>query len=1456
MTSSRSAAQITSSTTVVPTCDAWINMQYDTDKAPTVNDGYGILGTHRVSAGLYGISFSNPEQFGGGAYVAICTPEFGVDAGYGPQVLDSTGLVLPTSTGKSAGIRVINFNYPAFHPGGGTATIGDSATLNAVRSNVAVFALATENNLRAPEVGNWILDSNFNNSADGGAVSALLTSAALVTTIVPVLSPIGTPTSVECTLNILTNTTSNFAYVAQPAAVSPSWFKGTPWTSSIWIKGQVGGEQVYISDASGSKTILTLTNKWKRYAVTGTPTGIFLPAMQIGLQGSGIGTATSASATFYIWGAQLEPGSLMTEFVSTPVGTQLTSYTGTKGNQDARKRLVPGAGGFGKVGATYSSSLFNKADKRKAVAYGTIVIPPNKGNSSTVSAYIENGFNVKGVSAGANSLFDVSFVTPMTSNTYCTILTGEYESNTETNLTAATPEFSLLLIRAGLNNKYKTTSGFRVESLKQNPADNSWTQQSVIYQSGLTERIHFMVFGEALQGQSYYLSNPTINSLRSASTSADYEVWSANWIDPDYGQARTGVSYVDTNNWDTFPLANSQSAVAAGILSAAPLVIPYESNNIENSLHKHQGMSVVSDRLKWRVIDRLKNVPPSRRCLYPRFLPNVIPLMNKDGNYERAYHAVHQYWANTTDGVNYGLGWTGYGSTAAATTAVFGRTMSPDSRAIANQYVTKDRFGAEISFAGITLYTGITLQSALAIDDTGITAWGGLAGFTLQFNDTLHFTPTERLYVAAAGATAHAGQFKRIPLVNASTFAKSIGAGFTVESAFVIPGATLLDGRKMPSLFCDEQAAYIKSVMVDFLNGISAGVIFDRSVTVPTPINYIIDDAENADYHTLYYYGVGDGVPRKRWTRATGYTGYGGTFGYNNTAANPKGFTLSFLYDDLGVSAGYTGPINAVDPDLLRALANDPRMTTYKFHPSGITTDASHTFNSRFMEIYNGLISTFGKYKGIGSTVGSVSEAIEVAYVAGACYGGGGIYKDSRLSASSTNYLPTSYLGGDLGKLNPENISQIYVQMAWDATMRELTEGGHYRNLVYNTIRDMGLSAGNYGRQHGNLADILFTAGGNSDPSYSTPPGPKDLICPNFYAYVGSKADSAGANPGKLAAYYPNPTNFLQKYFFNGNSYDGNRIGYDYTPVNDTVRFYHKTGLAGISKYDYGVTLSLGEGRSAAAAFSATDTGITAWKGFKYSPTDILWVGGRGITIASYVTAGNLGVGGKVYIRLHGPIGVSGVEGAAIEVEEARNNMGFLGFMIEMRTLRSAQRGSPDLWKRFTPWITTPYWTDGGFADDRRYWWELNYHLILAGAGPLAVWCDSTYAALSPDPRGKLDGDAKLVHTALNNWRIISGNSKCGPPRITDYPQLNDQVIVSGAPLLSGANAGLYAWRLTVRPGLIGERIVLAQSARSDIPLTITIDDIATDYHGVAPNGVRGAWLLTKSAVPPVYTIV
>jgi hypothetical protein len=86
----------------------------------------------------------------------------------------------------------------------------------------------------------------------------------------------------------------------------------------------------------------------------------------------------------------------------------------------------------------------------------------------------------------------------MTNNTYCVILSGEYES---TDTTAGVDEFALLLVRAGTGNRFKTTNGFRVEELRQNTADNSWYEAAVRYQKGFTQRIHFMVFGGATYGQ-------------------------------------------------------------------------------------------------------------------------------------------------------------------------------------------------------------------------------------------------------------------------------------------------------------------------------------------------------------------------------------------------------------------------------------------------------------------------------------------------------------------------------------------------------------------------------------------------------------------------------------------------------------------------------------------------------------------------------------------------------------------------------------------------------------------------------------------------------------------------------------------------------------------------------------------------------------------------------------------
>jgi hypothetical protein len=166
---------------------------------------------------------------------------------------------------------------------------------------------------------------------------------------------------------------------------------------------------------------------------------------------------------------------------------------------------VPGASGYGVTGSFYNSHLVNAFSKRTAIAYGTVVIPGFSGSSNTTitSAYIDRSFNVLGVSAGGISVFDIVFKKPLNSSDYCVILSGEYETN-QTSLLPTIPstnEVSELIVRAGSSGQFKTKQGFRIESLKQLSTNNSWTNQNIISRSGLTERIHFMVFGGATYGQ-------------------------------------------------------------------------------------------------------------------------------------------------------------------------------------------------------------------------------------------------------------------------------------------------------------------------------------------------------------------------------------------------------------------------------------------------------------------------------------------------------------------------------------------------------------------------------------------------------------------------------------------------------------------------------------------------------------------------------------------------------------------------------------------------------------------------------------------------------------------------------------------------------------------------------------------------------------------------------------------
>jgi hypothetical protein len=207
--------------------------------------------------------------------------------------------------------------------------------------------------------------------------------------------------------------------------------------------------------------------------------GVFGPSYA-GVSGSGI----------LIWGAQLERGTVLSPYTRTTsaaVGTQFTRV----------------------AGLTYQSTPSQLRSRREATAWGTIVIPPNKGNSSTVSAYLEGAYGVKKVVARDNSHFDVYFTDKMDVETYCVILGTEQETVNLPESTIGNPgsipptdEFTLDTIQNSMSSTVdiqRQVGLFTITSRRQTPIASAnagaWTPQSIHYGRGRTQRINFMVFG-------------------------------------------------------------------------------------------------------------------------------------------------------------------------------------------------------------------------------------------------------------------------------------------------------------------------------------------------------------------------------------------------------------------------------------------------------------------------------------------------------------------------------------------------------------------------------------------------------------------------------------------------------------------------------------------------------------------------------------------------------------------------------------------------------------------------------------------------------------------------------------------------------------------------------------------------------------------------------------------------
>jgi len=220
------------------------------------------------------------------------------------------------------------------------------------------------------------------------------------------------------------------------------------------------------------------------------------------------GTTLAANADgikgVYATGLQMEYGSVTTPYIKTEATAPVY------GNQNTLISLYPSTRGFGASGSTYSSAITQLSNKRAATAWGTLVIPGVTGLSATdpIGVYLENAYNIQGVSAGVGSVFDVYFTKTMGNTGYCVVCSSEQENlNTEdTGVGSAgsippTHEYTLNIMRTkGTLHDQRTTTGFSINSLRQISSSKSFSSannQQTPNNRNYTHRIHFMVFGGA-----------------------------------------------------------------------------------------------------------------------------------------------------------------------------------------------------------------------------------------------------------------------------------------------------------------------------------------------------------------------------------------------------------------------------------------------------------------------------------------------------------------------------------------------------------------------------------------------------------------------------------------------------------------------------------------------------------------------------------------------------------------------------------------------------------------------------------------------------------------------------------------------------------------------------------------------------------------------------------------------
>jgi hypothetical protein len=204
----------------------------------------------------------------------------------------------------------------------GPATYFDSAgTLQTAGTNVARFD--TDPATLAPR-GLLIEEARANlalQSADASHAAWAKTGntvAAPTVTANQAIAPDGSTTAAKVVYPALSG--GGWTYLNQAVTATAA-----AYTQSVWLKGNSGGEQLYLFTTPDAVTYyrqtVTLTTGWQRFSLT-TPN---LTAVSwfwcIGADHRDAGQSNTAAQTIFVWGGQIELGAFATSYIPTTAAT-------------------------------------------------------------------------------------------------------------------------------------------------------------------------------------------------------------------------------------------------------------------------------------------------------------------------------------------------------------------------------------------------------------------------------------------------------------------------------------------------------------------------------------------------------------------------------------------------------------------------------------------------------------------------------------------------------------------------------------------------------------------------------------------------------------------------------------------------------------------------------------------------------------------------------------------------------------------------------------------------------------------------------------------------------------------------------------------------------------------------------------------------------------------------------